>query len=72
VTEIGVYAFAGWHKFNQPNSKRAKATNGWLRIDDWVFAGCYTGTLEQLRKRLDDGESTPVREKAFSAISKDF
>ena len=72
VTEIGDYAFAHWHKFNQPNSKRTKATNEWLRIDDWVFAGCYSGTLEQLRKRLDDGESTPKRVQALKFISKPF
>jgi len=37
-----------------------------------VFAGCYSGTLEQLRKRLDRGETTPKREKAFEEISKPF
>ena len=72
VTEIGGYAFSNWNSFNQPNSRRAKATNEWLRIDNWVFAGCYIGTLEQLRKRLDSGESTPEREKAWEIISKPF
>ena len=72
VTKIGEYAFYNWNSFNQPNSRRAKATNEWLRIDNWVFAGCYSGTLEQLRKRLDSGESTPEREKAWEIISKPF
>ena len=72
VTEIGEYAFYRWDSFNQPNSRKAKATNEWLRIDDWVFAGCYSGKLEQLRKRLDSGKSTPEREKAWEIISKPF
>jgi hypothetical protein len=72
VIEIGRWAFYNWHSFNQPNSRRTKATNKWFRIDNWVFAGCYTGTLEQLRKRLDSGESTPEREKAWEIISKPF
>jgi len=37
-----------------------------------VFAGCYSGTLEQLRERLDSGKSTPEREKAYKKISKPF
>ncbi len=72
VTKIGEYAFSWWNSFNQPNSRKAVATNAWLRIDNWVFAGCYTGTLEQLRKRLDSGESTPKREKAWKIISQPF
>ena len=72
VTEIGAWAFYRWHSFNQPNSRRTKATNGWLRIDNWVFAGCYSGTLDQLRERLDSGESTPKREYAWKIISKPF
>jgi len=72
VTEIESYAFSYWTSFDQSNSRRAKATSDWFRIDDWVFAGCYTGTLEQLRKRLDSGESTPEREKAWEIISKPF
>jgi hypothetical protein len=72
VTEIESYAFSYWTSFDQSNSRRAKATSDWFRIDDWVFAGCYTGTLEQLRKRLDSGESTPEREKAWKIISQPF
>ena len=72
VTTIGDHAFYDWSSFNQPNSRRAKATNNWLRIDNWVFAGCYSGTLDQLRARLDSGISTPEREKAWEIISKPF
>jgi hypothetical protein len=72
VTEIGDYAFYYWQNFNQPNSQRAIATSNWLRIDNWIFAGCYSGTLQQLRKRLDNGKSTPEREKAWKIISKPF
>jgi len=72
VTKIGAYAFTDWNKFKQPNSRRIKATSKWLRIDNWVFAGCYSGTLEQLRERLDSGESTPEREKAYKKISKPY
>ena len=72
VTEIGSWAFSNWYSFTQPNSRKAKATNVWLRIDNWVFAGCYSGKLEHLRKRLDSGESTPEREKAWEIISKPF
>ena len=72
VIKIGGYAFSNWESFNQPNSRKAMATNDWLRIDNWVFAGCYSGKLEQLRKRLDSGESTPKREKAWKIISKPF
>jgi hypothetical protein len=72
VTEIGEYAFYRWDAFSQPNSRRAVATNDWLRIDNWVFAGCYSGKLEQLRKRLDSLKSTPEREKAWEIISKPF
>jgi hypothetical protein len=72
VTEIGAWAFSNWNSFNQPNSRRTKATNKWFRIDNWVFAGCYSGKLEQLRKRLDSGESTPEREKAWKIISQPF
>ena len=72
VTEIGKWAFSWWESFNQPNSRRTKATNAWLRIDNWVFAGCYSGTLEQLRNRLDSGKSTPEREDAWEIISKPF
>jgi hypothetical protein len=72
VTDIGEWAFYGWISFNQPNSRKAQATNKWFRIDNWVFAGCYSGKLEQLRKMLDSGESTPKREKAWKIISKPF
>ena len=72
VIQIKEYAFYNWNNFNQPNSRRAAVTSDWLRIDDWVFAGCYSGTLKQLRKRLDDGESTPAREKAWESISQPF
>jgi hypothetical protein len=72
VTKIGEYAFYRWNSFKQPNSRKAQATNEWLRIDNWGFAGCYSGKLEQLRKRLDSGESTPEREKAWKIISKPF
>ena len=72
VSRIGGYAFSYWYSFNQSNSRRAKATNEWLRIDNWVFAGCYSGTLQQLRERLDSGESTPEREKAWKIISIPF
>jgi len=72
VTTIGEYAFHSWISFNQPNSHRTRANSDWLRIDNWVFAGCYTGTLEQLRKRLDSGESTPKMEEAWEIISIPF
>jgi len=72
VTSIGDYAFSYWCKFNQPNSRKVKASNEWLRIDNWVFAGCYSGTLEQLRESLDSGESTPEKEQTFEEISKPF
>ena len=72
VTEIGNNAFSYWNSFNRSNSRRTEATDKWLRIDNWVFADCYSGTLEQLRERLDSGESTPEREKAFEEISKSF
>ena len=72
VTKIGRYAFYWWDSFNQPNSRKVTATNDWLRIDNWIFAGCYSGTLDQLRERLDSGESTPEREKAWEIISQPF
>ena len=72
VTKIGEGAFYDWNSFNRPNSRRYEATNEWLRIDNWVFAGCYSGTIEQLRKRLDSGATTPKREKAFEEISKPY
>lgn len=70
VTKIGSFAFTNWCSFTQPNSRRATATSDWLRIDNWVFAGCWSGTLEQLRTRLDAGASNPKREAAWDIISK--
>jgi len=72
VTEIGEHVFFGWNSFNSSNSRRVEATSEWLRIDGWFFAGCYSGILEQLKKRIDSGETTPKREKAFEEISKPF
>ena len=72
VTKIGKYAFSNWTSFNQPNSHRTRANSDLLRIDNWVFAGYYSGKLEQLRNWLDSGKSTPEREDDWKIISKPF
>lgn len=70
VKEIGERAFDGWRSFDQPNSARAISTWDWLRIGEWVFAGCWCGKVCQLRERLDNGASNSSRERAYAQIIK--
>lgn len=77
VACIGSWAFSEWQAFDQPNCIRTTSDDDeekegmalWFRIDDWCFAGCYSGTVAMLRKRLDDGESTPRREHLFKLLT---
>jgi hypothetical protein len=70
VRAIERWAFRNWKAYDQPNCRRAHSTYDWLRIGEWVFAGCWCGSLAELRARLDSGESTPIREAAYAEISK--
>lgn len=72
VTTIEGYAFSKWKRFNQPNSSRIHITeNEWLRIDNWVFCNCWSGTIEELKDRIHHPHyKSEKRLKALEFITK--
>lgn len=73
VKTIGRWAFDEWLSLKQPNSVRTRSLNGnWHRIDNWCFCSCWSGTVEQLKKRLEGDEGTLNRWETFERVTEGY